>query len=98
MTVMEILDSVEAGDHLLVSNLGLANLLEIAVKEWLSISRKAEEVLELKGVVTAHVGRPPFSLNRMQWAAKNEAAITVTCTPLIVTHQIDSEMLKVALH
>jgi hypothetical protein len=29
---MEILDLVEAGDHLLVPDHGLANLLEIAVK------------------------------------------------------------------
>ena len=85
---MEILDSVEAGDHLLVSDNGLANLLEIAVKEGLSISRKAEEVLELKGVVTAHVGRPPLSLNGVQWAAENEAAIAVACASLIVLHQI----------
>ena len=35
---MEILDTVEAGDHLLVLDHGLANLLEIAVKEGLCIS------------------------------------------------------------
>ena len=95
---MEILDDHEASDHLLVLNHGLANLLKIAVKDGLSISGQAEEVFELEGVVAAHVDRPPFSLIGVQWAAKNEATIAKACPPLIVLHQIDSEMLKVAFH